>query len=106
MSSVILENTSTVKVGNLSQIEQTYREDPGSLAPQERFVLEAGHAQSMHEAIRVIRKGEANGWRFHVGRRGVVSLWAPTMWKPVTYTFENTVLWKTVVAHKAITGGS
>lgn len=93
---MILETRTRVRSGAMERVEETYREPSGALSPAEHYVVECAKAED--DAVAVVRRGIASGWRFHLLAHGFVDLWAPAVWMPVTYTLRNETLWRAIQA--------
>jgi len=90
--------TQDLRMGSLRMIRQTTREASGVLSPRERYVADCAAVADDYSARVLLNRGLAAGWRFRLLAHGFVDLWAPALWKPVTYTMRNETLWRAIKA--------
>ena len=86
------------RMGGLHLIRQTTREESGALTARERYVSDCAQVADDYSARVLLNRGLAAGWRFRLLPHGFVDLWAPALWKPVTYTMRNETLWRAIEA--------
>lgn len=88
--------------GSLRSISEVYQDEPGKLRPEEHFVRKCILVGYAEDAVKVIREGVHNHWRFWLSDYPQLSLWAPPSVNPLTYTFRNEILWRTIAAIQKI----
>ena len=90
--------------GLMRTVQEEYRESSGALMPKERFVQLCAAVRNDQEARQLVARGLAEGWRFRLMSYDYLDLWVPATWTPITYTMQNTVLWRAVKARRANIG--
>lgn len=91
--------------GLMRTVQEKYQEPSGVLMPWERFVQLCAAVRNDQEARQLVTRGLTERWRFRLLPHGYLDLWFPATWKPITYTMQNTVLWRAVKARQADIGG-
>lgn len=89
----------THRMGSMVVEGKQIREPSGVL--REAFVNACALVRDTMTAHKLIRAGLANGWRFRPIEGQTIELWAPGVWKPVTYTLRNWTLWRALHARLA-----
>ena len=106
-----LVRKSSLSGGCLQTHEYTYREDAGAI--NDAFITACAAVADVGTATKLIRAGEANGWRFWaLGRDRLlhpadeVTMWEPAetmveQLSPVKHTFRNPTLWRVIKARES-----
>ncbi len=78
-------------------LEKVVQEASGVLdkSENERFVQRCTMATDL-TAQATVTLGLAKGWRFRCLPGNFIDLWAPAIWKPITYTLRSAALWRAI----------
>jgi len=96
MSSGLITDRRQIAQG-IRILTHTRHEAPGLLGgtPDEQFVRRAAICLEATANV-IVTMGLSKGWRFRCLPGDFVDLWAPAVWKPVTYTVRNAALWRAI----------